>query len=80
VQRRKGAAPTSCSRTEPSSGVANAFVEEADGLIARLSVTLPSTCGPEVVEQHLEHFAVEFRNWILAAAAEGTPPAGPGIL
>jgi hypothetical protein len=33
-------------------------------------VTLPETAGPEVIEQHLEHFAVEYRNWILAAAAE----------
>jgi hypothetical protein len=35
-------------------------------------VTLPATCAPEVVEQHLEHFAVEFRTWILRAAAELT--------
>ncbi|MGA7204697.1 MAG: hypothetical protein WBX27_08725 [Specibacter sp.] len=50
--------------------IANAFDEETDGFTASLSVTLPATCAPEVVEQHLEHFAVEFRNWILAAAAE----------
>jgi hypothetical protein len=50
--------------------IANAFDEEADGFTARLSVTLPVTCAPEVVEQHLEHFAVEFRTWILRAAAE----------
>ena len=50
--------------------IANAFDEELDGFTARLSVTLPSTCGGEVVEQHLEHFAVEFRTWILRAAAE----------
>ena len=51
--------------------VSTAFDEEVDGLTARLSVTLPGTCGP-LVEQHLEHFAVEFRNWILLAAAEQT--------
>ena len=51
--------------------IANTFVEEPDGFTARLSVTLPVTCGPPVIEQHLEHFAVEFRNWILGAAAEG---------
>jgi len=50
--------------------IANSFTEEPDGFTARLSVSLPTTCGTAVVEQHLEHFAVEFRNWILAAAAE----------
>ena len=50
--------------------VSTAFEEEAGGLTARLSVTLPSTCAA-LVEQHLEHFAVEFRTWILRAAAEG---------
>lgn len=49
--------------------VSTAFDEEVDGLRARLSVTLPSTCGA-LVEQHLEHFAVEFRTWILLAATE----------
>ncbi|HEY0238471.1 MAG TPA: hypothetical protein VGC37_07495 [Friedmanniella sp.] len=51
--------------------IATAFEDEADGFTARLSVTLPATCGDEVVEQHLEHFGVEFRTWILRAAAEG---------
>jgi hypothetical protein len=65
--------------------VANAFTEEADGFTATLSVTLPATCAPDVVEQHLEHFAVEFRTWILRAAAEQTSPTltgpgGPGTL
>jgi hypothetical protein len=56
--------------------IANAFDEEPDGgFTARLSVTLPVTCAPDVVEQHLEHFAVEFRTWILAAAREQTPLA-----
>lgn len=50
--------------------IANAFDEEPDGFTARLSVTLPATCAPEVVDQHLEHFAVEFRTWIRRAAAE----------
>jgi hypothetical protein len=50
--------------------IANAFDEEPGGFTARLSVTLPATCAPDVVEQHLEHFAVEFRTWILRAAAE----------
>jgi hypothetical protein len=50
--------------------IANAFDEEDDGFSVRLSVTLPATCAPEVIEQHLEHFAVEFRTWILRAAIE----------
>ena len=50
--------------------ISNAFAQEEDGFTARLSVTLPVTCGPQVVEHHLQHFAVEFRNWILRAAAE----------
>ena len=50
--------------------IANAFDEEPGGFTARLLVTLPATCAPDIVEQHLEHFAVEFRTWILRAAAE----------
>lgn len=50
--------------------IANAFHDTDDGFTAHLSVTLPATCDPEVVEQHLEHFAVEFRTWILRAAEE----------
>lgn len=51
--------------------VSNSSTEEGgNGFTARLSVTLPATCGPAVIEQHLEHFAVEFRTWILAAAAQ----------
>lgn len=50
--------------------IANAFDAEEDGFTARLSVTLPATYGSEVIEQHVEHFAVEFRTWILRAAQE----------
>lgn len=50
--------------------IGNVFEEGPDGFTARLSVTLPATCAPEVIEQHLEHFAVEFRTWILRAARE----------
>jgi hypothetical protein len=50
--------------------IANVFDEEPDGFTARLSVTLPATCDPDVIQQHLEHFAVEFRTWILRAATE----------
>jgi hypothetical protein len=38
--------------------------------LARLSITLPASCAPAVIDQHLEHFAVEFRTWILRAAGE----------
>jgi len=50
--------------------IANSFSEEEDGFSARLLVMLPVTCGPQVIEHHLQHFAVEFRNWILGAATE----------
>lgn len=50
--------------------ISNLFQDERDGFTVRLSVTLPATCAPDVIDQHLEHFAVEYRNWILAAAGE----------
>ncbi|MEP6629201.1 MAG: hypothetical protein ABJA89_01965 [Lapillicoccus sp.] len=53
--------------------IANAFQDEGDGFVAHLSVTLPATCGPDAVEHHLQHFAVEFRSWILRAAHELQP-------
>ncbi|MDJ0392937.1 hypothetical protein QMK17_06285 [Rhodococcus sp. G-MC3] len=56
--------------------ISNSFTDVPGGFVARLSVTLPATCGPEVIEHHLEHFAVEFRNWILAAVAEQVSPVG----
>lgn len=51
--------------------LANVFEDKRDGFTVRLSVTLPVTCAPDVVDQHLEHFAVEFRTWILRAAESG---------
>ncbi|BDZ47879.1 hypothetical protein GCM10025867_01200 [Frondihabitans sucicola] len=50
--------------------ISNEFEDEEDGFSVRLTVTLPATCAPDVIEQHLQHFAVEYRNWILGAAAE----------
>lgn len=50
--------------------ISNLFRDEPGGFTVRLSVTLPATCAPEVIDQHLEHFAVEYRNWILAAVEE----------
>ncbi len=57
--------------------VSTLFSEAAHGMTAELSVTLPATSAPDAVEQHLQHFSVEFRSWMLLAAAEtrgtGTP-------
>lgn len=50
--------------------VSTSFVEAPHGMVAELSVTLPATSAPDAVEQHLEHFSVEFRSWMLQAAAE----------
>lgn len=54
--------------------IANVFCETDDGFTAELSVTLPASCGREVIDHHLQHFAVEFHSWILAAASELTSP------
>ncbi len=51
--------------------VSTLFEDVQGGFIATLTVTLPSSCAPELVDQHLEHFAVEFHSWILAAAEHG---------
>ena len=37
---------------------------------AELSVTLPATSATGAIEQHLQHFSVEFRSWMRRAAAE----------
>jgi len=50
--------------------VSTLFEEVPGGFVATLTVTLPSSCAPELVDQHLEHFAVEFHSWILAAAEQ----------
>lgn len=50
--------------------ISTAFEEAPGGFTATLSVTLPVTCAPDVIQQHLEHFAVEFRTWILRSIAE----------
>ncbi len=48
------------------------FGDTADGFTASLTVYLPSACPGEVLEHHLRHYAVEFRNWIeVAARARG---------
>ncbi|MGW1775562.1 hypothetical protein [Streptomyces sp. NPDC002104] len=45
------------------------FGDTADGFTAHLTVYFPVTCPDEVLDHHLRHYAVEFRNWIVAAAA-----------
>jgi alkyl hydroperoxide reductase subunit AhpF len=44
-------------------------VENFPGFTANLTVYFPVTCPDEVLDHHLRHYAVEFRNWIVAAAA-----------
>lgn len=50
--------------------VSTSFIEAPHGMVAELSVSLPATSAPDAVEQHLEHFSVEFRSWMIQAAAE----------
>ncbi|MFE9825826.1 hypothetical protein ACFYSH_27450 [Streptomyces sp. NPDC005791] len=45
------------------------FGDTADGFTANLTVYMPTSCPKDVLEHHLRHYAVEFRNWICAAAA-----------
>nr|WP_296773514.1 hypothetical protein [Rhodococcus sp. (in: high G+C Gram-positive bacteria)] len=54
--------------------ISNEYADVPGGFEVSLSVTLPKSCGRDVIEHHLEHFAVEFRNWILTAAAEHVVP------
>lgn len=54
----------------PFGSVSTRFVEAPYGMEAELTVSLPVTSTPDAIEQHLEHFSVEFRNWMLQAAAE----------
>lgn len=50
--------------------VSTVFRDSENGFTATLSVGLPASCGQDDIDQHLEHFSVEFRNWIRNAAAE----------
>ncbi|MCZ4098696.1 hypothetical protein C8250_034225 [Streptomyces sp. So13.3] len=45
------------------------FGDTPDGFTANLTVYFPTACPDDVLEHHLRHYAVEFRNWIVAAAA-----------
>lgn len=44
------------------------FGDTADGFTSHLTVYFPVACSDEVLQHHLRHYAVEFRNWIVAAA------------
>ncbi|MEU3513366.1 hypothetical protein ABZ733_37115 [Streptomyces longwoodensis] len=45
------------------------FGDTQEGFTSNLTVYLPTSCPSDVLDHHLRHFAVEFRNWIVAAAA-----------
>ncbi|MFJ8799312.1 hypothetical protein [Streptomyces sp. NPDC102487] len=44
------------------------FGDTAEGFTANLTVYFPTSCPQDVLDHHLRHYAVEFRNWIVAAA------------
>lgn len=46
------------------------FGDTDDGFSSHLTVYLPTACPEDVLEHHLRHFAVEFRNWIVLASAD----------
>lgn len=45
------------------------FGDHENGFTSSLTVYLPAECAADVLDHHLRHFAVEFRNWIVAASA-----------
>jgi hypothetical protein len=46
------------------------FGDTPEGFNASLTAYFPATCPEGVFEHHRQHLAVEFRNWIVAAASE----------
>ncbi len=50
--------------------------DEADGLHLQFTTFLPEAAPSELVRRHLNHFAIEFRNWTRAAlaASQGAHP------
>ncbi len=44
--------------------------DEPDGLHLQFTTHMPCAAPPELVERHLHHFAIEFRNWTRAASLE----------
>ena len=48
------------------------FKDTDDGMEANLRIWYPAACPPIYLEEHAEHYAVEFRNGLrMAAAAQG---------
>ncbi len=45
------------------------FGDTADGFTANLTCYFPASCPEAIFEHHRQHLAVEFTNWIRAAAA-----------
>lgn len=52
--------------------VLHQFKDTDTGLDAHLTIFFPAACPEELFEQHRQHLAVEFGNW-LTAAASATP-------
>lgn len=48
----------------------NQFGDTEDGFKAHITAFFPTACPEEHFEHHRQHIAVEFANWIRAAAAE----------
>ena len=50
--------------------------DEGDGLHLRFTTFLPRVAPPELMRRHLNHFAIEFKNWARAAwlSTEGGHP------
>lgn len=46
------------------------FGDTDEGFNANLTVYFPVSCPEDFFEEHRQHLAVEFRNWITAAAAQ----------
>ncbi len=44
--------------------------DEPDGMHLLLTTHLPGAAPPDLVEKHINHFAIEFRNWTFAARLE----------
>lgn len=49
--------------------VLSQFGDTDEGFNANLTVYFPASCPEEISEHHRRHFAVEFSNWVKAAAA-----------
>lgn len=52
--------------------VLSQFGDTEDGFTASLSIYFPAACPDDLFEHHRRHLAVEFSNWIRAAAAART--------